>query len=104
MGDKPQTDAAALAACVEQSRPWRRHGQRGIKITIIVIEILRVIDSDAQWDSPLEGALAAAIALLLLEAVYDAVRFVVSKVSQVVPERVVLDRRRNGRRRISLGW
>ncbi|SDP62022.1 hypothetical protein SAMN04487981_12929 [Streptomyces sp. cf386] len=104
MGDKPQTDAAAQAACVEHSRPWKRHGRRGIKITIIVIEVLRVIHGDAQWDSPLEGALAAAIALLLLEAVYDMVRFVISKASQMVPERVVLDRRRNGRRRISFGW
>ncbi|MFE4822884.1 hypothetical protein ACFRFU_42015 [Streptomyces sp. NPDC056704] len=103
MGGKSPSRTLHEAACVEPLRPWQRHGRRGVKITIIVIEILRVAYDTVQWGGPLEGALAAAVGLLFLENTYDAVRYVTSKFSRMAPERVVLDRR-NGKRRLVFGW
>ncbi|GAA5706194.1 hypothetical protein AQJ43_36965 [Streptomyces avermitilis] len=103
MGGKSRSSMLHEAACVELLRPWQRHGRRGVKITIIVIEVLRVVYDTVQWGGPLEGALAAAIGLLFLESAYDAVRYVVTKFARMTPERVVLDRR-DGKRRLVFGW
>ncbi|MFD8220481.1 hypothetical protein ACFV2U_44140 [Streptomyces sp. NPDC059697] len=92
---------------MEDPRPWRRRGRRGISITIIVVGILRLAYGDVTWQDPLESALAVAIGLLILDTVDEAVRTVVQVLRHVlrrmVPERMVLERR-NGRRRLAFGW
>ena len=97
--------AAQATPCVENPRPWLRHrrGRRAITVTIILIAIARVVHGDVSWDEPLDSALVAAIGLLTLDTIVEAVRAVAHMLHHVMPERMVLERR-NGRRRIAFGW
>lgn len=95
--------AVQAAACVEDPRPWRRRGRRTISVTIIVVTIVRVVHGDVAWHDPLDSALVAAIGLLTLDTIAEAVRAVAHMLRRMMPERVVLERR-NGRRRLAFGW
>lgn len=95
--------ASQVAACTEVPGPWRRHGRRGISITIIVIEILRIVRGEMLWENPLESALVAAIGLLTVGTVAELAGALARLLHRMVPERVVLERR-NGKRRLAFGW
>ncbi|MFJ4473129.1 hypothetical protein ACIP2X_37335 [Streptomyces sp. NPDC089424] len=99
----PSPRAAQVAPCAETPARWRRRGRRGVVITIIVIELLRIAYGQVTWDNPLEGALIAAIGLLTLDTLAGAARAVGRVLRRMVPERMVLERR-NGRRRLAFGW
>ncbi|MGW2447949.1 hypothetical protein [Streptomyces sp. NPDC001675] len=103
MTKKTLPRAAQAAVCTETPAPWRRRGRRGVVITVIVIEILRIAHGQVPWENPLEGALVAAIILLTLDTLADAARAVGRVLRHLVPERMVLERR-NGKRRLALGW
>ncbi|MGC4986682.1 hypothetical protein ACLQ18_39835 [Streptomyces sp. DT193] len=95
--------AAQAAACVEDPRPWRRRGRRTISVTIIVITIVRIVHGDVTWQDPSDSALVAAVGLLAIDTITEAVRAVAHMLRRMMPERVVLERR-NGRRRLAFGW
>ncbi|MFC8784928.1 hypothetical protein [Streptomyces nigra] len=103
MTEKTLPRVAQAAACAETPARWRRRGRRGVVITIIVIELLRIAHGQVTWDNPLEGALIAAIGMLTLDILTDAARAVGRVLRSLVPERMVLERR-NGKRRLAFGW
>lgn len=88
---------------MENPRPWQRRGRRTITVTIILIAIAQVGHGDVSWHEPLDSALVAAIGLLTLDTIAEAVRAVAHMLRHVMPERMVLERR-NGRRRLAFGW
>ncbi|MFB7371951.1 hypothetical protein ACFC0D_19125 [Streptomyces sp. NPDC056222] len=103
MSKKTLPHAGHAAACSEQPKPWQRRGRRGISITIIVIELLRIEAETVAWQDPLESGLAPAVALLGVELVCGTVRRVARLLAQLLPERIEFTRP-NGRPRFSFGW
>ncbi|MFJ3673810.1 hypothetical protein ACIPSE_45945 [Streptomyces sp. NPDC090106] len=92
MGKKTLNSAVQAAACVEHGGPWQRHRQRGVQVTVIVIEILRIVQDSVDWSNSLEGAMAVAVALAAIDLVCRAVRRIGSALAALMPERVVLTR------------
>ncbi|MFE1076216.1 hypothetical protein ACFW5W_34055 [Streptomyces sp. NPDC058783] len=103
MSNRSLPRAAQAAACADTAGPWRRRGRRGVVITVIVIEILRVAHGQVLWEIPLESMLAAAVGLLTLDVVAGAAGAFGQLLRRLMPERVVLERR-NGKRRLAFGW
>ncbi|MFF7199148.1 hypothetical protein ACIOC1_34065 [Streptomyces sp. NPDC088197] len=103
MAKKVRPHTLQVAQCVERPTPWRRHGRRTVKITIIVVEVTRVVHGDAHWQNSLERALAVAIALLAAEMVYGVAYRFAGALRGLMPEKMVL-KRKNGKRKLSFGW
>ncbi|MFJ4343538.1 hypothetical protein [Streptomyces sp. NPDC088915] len=92
--------AAEAAACVVEQKPWQRRGRRGVSVTIIVIEIVRIVQETIDWNDSLESALAVAIALLGFELTLGMLRSIGCRLKQLLPERVVLTRQSGGLRAV----
>lgn len=103
VGKRNLPRAARTAACVEVPRPWHRRGRRGVSVTIIVIEVLRVSHGDVLWEQPLESVLGVAVGLLALDTISETARAVARVLRRMVPDRMELERR-NGKRRLAFGW
>ncbi|MFE5809834.1 hypothetical protein [Streptomyces sp. NPDC056491] len=105
MSKKTLPRGAEVAACGDrpQTTPWQRRGRRGISITIIVIELLRLRTGTLVWGDPLESALALAIVLLGFEMLCGTARRTARLFERLLPERAEFTRR-NGGPRFSFGW
>ncbi|MGW1642508.1 hypothetical protein [Streptomyces lavendulae] len=105
MNKKTLPQAVHIAECGDQPqpKPWQRHGRRGARVTIIVIELLRIKTGTLIWGDPMESALALAIALLAFEMVCGTARTIALKAAKLLPKRIELTRP-NGRPRFSFGW
>ena len=92
--------AAEAAACVEEQKPWQRHGRRGVSVTVIVIELIRIAQETIDWNDSLESALAVAIALLGFELMLGMFRSIGYRLKQLLPEQVVFTRQHGGLRAV----
>ncbi|QRV39053.1 hypothetical protein I6J42_33700 (plasmid) [Streptomyces californicus] len=92
--------AVEAAACVVEQKPWQRRGRRGVSVTVIVIEIVRIAQETIDWNDSLESALAVAIALLSFELLLGMFRSIGCRLKQLLPERVVLTRQSGGLRAV----
>ncbi|MFC7979740.1 hypothetical protein ACFUT3_31465 [Streptomyces cinereoruber] len=92
--------AAEAAACVVEQKPWQRRGRRGVSVTIVVIEIVRIVQEAIDWNDSLESALAVAIALLGFELTLGVLRSIGCRLKPLLPERVVLTRQSGGLRAV----
>ncbi|MFC8270334.1 hypothetical protein ACFUIZ_32135 [Streptomyces cinereoruber] len=95
-----RTVAAEAAACVVEQKPWQRRGRRGVSVTVIVIEIVRIVQETIDWNDPLESALAVAIALLGFELLLGMLRSIGCRLKQLLPEQVVFTRQSGGLRAV----
>ncbi|MFD9543472.1 hypothetical protein [Streptomyces sp. NPDC060022] len=101
MGTKKlNSTVAAAAACVAVPKPWQRRGRRGVSVTIIVIEIVRIVQESVDWNDSMESELGMAIALLGLELLFDAFRSIGRRLARLLPERVVFTRQSGGLRAV----
>ncbi|MFJ5611079.1 hypothetical protein ACIQCJ_17030 [Streptomyces sp. NPDC093221] len=103
MAKKARPRTLKVAQCVERPAPWRRRSRNTVKITVIVVEVMRVIHGDARWQNSLESVLAVAIALLAAEMVYGVAYRFADALRGLMPEQMVL-KRVNGKRKLSFGW
>ncbi|MGW3307576.1 hypothetical protein ACWDG9_13440 [Streptomyces sp. NPDC001073] len=92
MGKKTLNRAVRAAACVEHGGPWQRRRQRGVQVTIIVIQIVRIVQGAIDWSNSLEGAMAVVVALTAIDLVCSAVRRIGSALAGLMPQRVILTR------------
>ncbi|MET9513445.1 hypothetical protein ABZX62_34225 [Streptomyces flavidovirens] len=105
MGRKTLPHVAQAAACAEQEqhKPWGHRGRQGIRITIIVVEVLRIVHGAVSWQEPLEGALAVGVRLLAAEAIFDAAGRFLRLLGKAMPE-FAKYQLKGGKPRFVLGW
>ncbi|MFD8951262.1 hypothetical protein ACFV0B_20655 [Streptomyces xanthophaeus] len=95
--------AAECTTAPPQATPWPRRGRRGVSITIIVIELLRLKTGTLDWSDPLDTAMAVAIVLSSIEMVCNTARLVARQLARLLPKRVVFERP-GGKTRFAFGW
>jgi hypothetical protein len=103
MGRKTLPHAAQAAACAEQQKPWAHRGRQGIRITIIVVEILRIVHGTVSWQEPLEGALAVGVGLLAAEVVFNAAGRFLRMLGKTMPD-FAKYQMKDGKPRVVFGW
>lgn len=99
----PQTMHTAACTDPPPAAPWPRRGRRGVSITIIVIELMRLKTGALDWSNPLDTAMALAIVLSSLEMACSTARLIGRRLAWLLPKRVEFERP-NGKPRFAFGW